>query len=318
MPADSSRIEILQVAPLLPSVEKGLAHAYTVHRLPAFAEQSAFLAPIAARIRGVATSGFVGVSREILSQLPKLEIVSCFGVGVDAVDTAYCRERGIAVGNTPDVLTDAVADLALNLTLSALRRTPQAERYLRQGDWAARKPVPLADDIGGKVMGVLGLGRIGLAIAKRAEAFGVKIVYHGPREKPGIGYRYYADLERMAKECDILMIACPGGRETDKIVNAAVLAALGPKGYVVNIARGSVVDEPALVQALAQGRLKGAGLDVFAQEPNVPGELLALDNVVLLPHIGSATVSTREAMGDLVLRNFAAFFAGEKMPARFV
>ena len=310
-------IEIVQVTPLLPSVEQALNAAYTVHRLWQASDRAALLAEIAPRVRAIATSGGAGADAALIDALPRLEIISCFGVGVDAIDTAHCQAKGVIVTNTPDVLTDEVADLAIGLTLATLRRLPQGDAFVRSGQWPTGK-FPLADKLGGKVMGILGFGRIGQAIGKRAEACGVTVVYSGPRAKAGLPQLYYADLAAMARDSDILMIACPGGPETERLVNAEVLAALGPKGYVVNIARGSVVDEPALVDALVQGRLKGAGLDVFANEPQVPEALFKLDNVVLQPHVGSATHQTREAMGDLVVRNLAAHFVGQPLPTRYV
>ncbi len=310
-------IDILQVTPLLPSVERELAAAYTIHRLWQASDRAALLAEIAPRVRAVATSGGAGANAALIDALPKLEIISCFGVGVDAIDTEHCKKKGIIVTNTPDVLTDEVADLAIGLTLATLRRIPQGDAFVRSGQWPTGK-FALADKLGGKTMGVLGFGRIGQAIAKRAEACGVTVVYSGPRQKAGVSNRYYADLTAMAADIDILMIACPGGPATDKLVNAKVLAALGEKGYVVNIARGSVVDEPALVEALVKGRLKGAGLDVFANEPQVPEALFKLENVVLQPHVGSATHQTREAMGDLVVGNLAAHFGGKPLLTRYV
>ncbi len=308
-------IEILQAGPLLPSVEQALNSAYTVHRLWQAEDRKALLAEIAPRVRAIATSGNVGAKAELIDALPKLEIISCFGVGVDAIDTGYCEKKGVIVTNTPDVLTDEVADLAIGLTLATLRRIPQGDAFVRAGQWPGGK-FPLTDKLGGKTMGILGFGRIGQAIGQRAEAFGVTVVHSGPRDK-GTGHRYYADLAEMAAAVDILMIACPGGPETEKLVDARVIAALGPKGYVINIARGSVVDEPALVEALVQGKLKGAGLDVFVNEPQVPEALFTLENVVLQPHVGSATHQTRAAMGDLVVRNLAAHFSNQPLPSRY-
>ncbi len=310
-------IEIVQVLPLLPSVEQALNAAYTVHRLWEAKDRAAMLAEIAPRVRGMATSGSTGANAALIDALPGLEIIACFGVGVDAVDTAHCQVKGVIVTNTPDVLTDEVADLAIGLTLATLRRIPQGDAFVRGGHWPTGK-FPLADKLGGKTMGILGFGRIGQAIAKRAEICGVSVVYSGPRAKPDLPQRYYADLAEMAAAIDILMIACPGGPETERLVDARVLAALGPQGYVINIARGSVVDEPALVEALVQGRLKGAGLDVFANEPQVPEALFKLENVVLQPHVGSATHQTRAAMGALMVQNLAAHFAGLPLPTRYV
>jgi lactate dehydrogenase-like 2-hydroxyacid dehydrogenase len=240
--------------------------------------------------------------------LPGLGIVACFGVGVDGVDLDYCKKRGIAVSNTPDVLTEDVADIAIGLTIATLRGIAAGDRFVRRGDWA-HGPLPLSTRIGGRTMGILGLGRIGKAIARRAEAVGMRIVWHGRSDQPGVAWQRYADLRAMAAAVDILMVACPGGPATRGLVDREVIDALGRDSYLVNISRGSVVDEPALVEALVAGRMAGAGLDVFADEPNVPAELLRLENVVLTPHIGSASSETRDAMAQLVVDNLDAFYA---------
>jgi hydroxypyruvate reductase len=272
---------------------------------------------VAPNVRGMVTSGGVGANRKLIEALPKLEVISSFGVGYDSIDIGCAKERGVTVTNTPDVLTDDVADTAMALLLGMMRRIPQGDQFVRQGRWPKDK-FPLTDKLGGKKMGVLGLGRIGQAIARRAEPFNVEISYFGPRKKADIAWRYYDNLVAMAKDVDILMIACPGGKDTEGLVNQAVIDALGPKGYVVNIARGSVVVEPALVTALVEGKLAGAGLDVFADEPNVPEALWKLDSVTLAPHVGSATHATRQAMGDLVLKNILAFFAGQPVLTKVV
>lgn len=310
-------VEIVQTIAMIPSVQQVLDRDYVVHKLWEAKDRDAFLKQIAPTVRGMVTSAGAGASRALMEALPKLEVISSFGVGYDPIDIGAAKEHGIIVANTPDVLTECVADTALALTLAMMRRIPQADQFVRQGKWPVDK-FPLTDKMGGKIMGVVGLGRIGQAIAKRAEAFGVEIAYYGPRKKADIPYKYYDNLVTMAKDVDILMIACPGGKETQGIVNAAVIDALGTKGYVVNIARGSVVDEPALVKALVGGKLAGAGLDVFVDEPNVPKELWTLDNVALAPHVGSATHQTRQVMGDLVLKNLAAHFAGKPVIARVV
>ncbi|WP_341703931.1 2-hydroxyacid dehydrogenase [Ferrovibrio sp.] len=310
-------VEILQAAALPPAINEQLLRDYTVHALWQAEDRAALLRETAGRVRGLVTSGSVGADRALIEALPKLEIISSFGVGYDPIDIACAKERGVIVTNTPDVLTDDVADIAMALLLDMMRRMPQGDAFVRAGRWPKER-FPLTDKLGGKTMGILGLGRIGQAIARRAEPFGVAIAYHGPRRKPDIAWHYYDDLIAMAKAVDILMVACPGGKATEGLVNAAVIAALGPKGYLVNIARGSVVEEPALVEALVQGRLAGAGLDVFADEPNVPEALFALDNVALAPHVGSATHATRRAMGELVLNNLAAHFAGKPVLTRVV
>ncbi|MBM3556042.1 MAG: 2-hydroxyacid dehydrogenase [Alphaproteobacteria bacterium] len=286
-----------------------LAETFTVLSHPEAADKAAFL-KAASHVRGLVTGGAAGVDRAIFEALPKLEIVSSFGVGYDAIDVKAAAARGVVVTNTPDVLSEEVADTAITLMLSAAKQTPQAERYLRRGDWAKKGAFPLATSVGGKTMGILGLGRIGLAIARRAEAMTMKVVYHNRSPRKDVSYRYHATLLDMAREVDVLMVITPGGKATDRIVDDAVIRALGPKGLLVNVARGSVVDQPALIRALQDGGLGNAALDVFADEPNVPAELIAIERVVLLPHVGSATVETRNAMGDLQVANIKAWFAG--------
>ena len=311
------RIEIVQVGPSVASFNKALDDAYLVHKLWLAPDRAAMLAEVAPRVRAIATTAGFGAKRDLIDALPKVEIVACFGVGVDAIDTAYCKQRGIPVTNTPDVLTEDVADTALALTLATLRRLPQGDRFIREGKWG-KSNFPLADTLGGKIMGIFGMGRIGQATAKRAEACGMRVIYSGPRAKPDLPQPYLPSLRALAEACDVLMITSPGGAETAKQVNAEILQALGPKGYVVNVARGSIIDEPALIAALQNGTIAGAGLDVFADEPNVPEALWTMDNVVLQPHIGSATQQTRDAMGALTVRNLAAHFAGEPLLTPYV
>lgn len=309
--------EILQTTAMPPAIQKVLDDTYTVHKLFEAKDQAALLKDIAPRVRGMATSGGAGATRALIEALPKLEVISSFGVGYDAIDIDCARERGVTVTNTPDVLTECVADTAMALTLAMMRRIPQADQFVRTGRWPKDK-FPLTDKLGGRIMGIVGAGRIGQAIAKRAEAFGLQIAYFGPRKKAELPWRYYDSLVAMAKDVDILMISCPGGKETNQLVNAAVIAALGPEGYLVNIARGSVVEEPALVQALVEKKIAGAGLDVFADEPNVPEALFKLDTVALAPHVGSGTHETRQAMGDLMLKNLEAWFAGKPVLTKVV
>lgn len=310
-------VEILQTIGMPPAVQKVLDGSYTVHKLWEAKDRAAFLKEVGPRVRGMATSGGAGARRELIEALPKLEIISSFGVGYDSIDIDCAKERGVTVTNTPDVLTDCVADTAMALTLAMMRRIPQADQFVRTGRWPKDK-FPLTDKVGGRIMGIVGAGRIGQAIAKRAEAFGLQIVYFGPRKKTDLSWRYYDNLVAMAKDVDILMVSCPGGKETNQLVNAAVIEALGPEGYLVNIARGSVVEEPALVQALVEKKIAGAGLDVFADEPNVPEALWKLDTVTLAPHIGSGTHETRQAMGDLMLKNLEAWFAGKPVLTKVV
>ena len=271
----------------------------------------------AEHIRAIAHFGHSKVDGTLMDALPKLEIVANFGVGVDQIDLDAAKERKVIVTNTPDVLNDCVADCAMSLVLNTLRRFPQSERHLRAGHWQGRGPFPLATSLGGKVMGVLGLGRIGEAIARRAQAFGMKIRYHN-RNRKDVPYDYDPDLVTLAKNSDVLMIVTPGGAGTAKLVNAKVLDALGPTGYVVNVARGSVVDEAVLLRYLQEKKIAGAGLDVFEYEPVVPAEFYTLENAVLYPHVASATVETRKAMGDLQVENLRAYFAGKPVLTRVV
>jgi len=309
--ADTDRIEVLTAAKLWPPMMESLRGAYTVHDRTHQSDAAAFAA-VAPRIRAIAASGESKVPRELIAQLPRLEIVSVFGVGYDGVDVAAARERGIAVTHTPNVLNDEVADLAMALVLAVSRRLVEADRYVRSGAWA-NGAMPLARKVSGARMGIVGLGRIGMAIAKRAEAFGMSIAYTSRHARPDASYPYFASAEALAREVDFLVVITPGGAATRKLIDAKVLAALGKKGYLVNVARGSVVDEQALVSALRDGTIAGAGLDVFENEPNVPSELLALDNVVLTPHVGSATWQTRQAMADLAFGNLTAHFAGKPL-----
>lgn len=309
--------EIVLTVPVYGPTMEQLFEAFTVHRLWETKERGEFFSAVGGRIRGIATAGGYPINTALFDALPKTEIVSTVSIGVDHVDLAAAKARGIAVTNTPDVLTDDVADIAMALVLAVARRIVAGDRFVRSGEWL-KANMPLTTKIGGARMGILGLGRIGLAVANRAAAFGMTIVYHGPRAKKDVPYRYYSDLTEMARECDYLIITCPGGAATRHAVNAGVLAALGPKGVVINVARGSVIDEPALVAALQDGSLGGAGLDVFIDEPKVPEALYALDNVVVQPHVGSATHATRAAMGQLVVDNLKAHFSGRPLLTRVV
>ena len=307
-------IEILQTYPLLASCEQALARRYTVHKLHEVADKDAWLAENGARIRGHAGAG---VQADLMDRLPNLEIIAGFGVGYDSIDTAAARARDIRVTNTPDVLNDAVAELAIGLMIALARRIPQADRFVREGRWAAGN-YGLFSELTGKTVGILGLGRIGKEIAQRAQAMKMRVVYFGRRRQPNVPYVYYDDLEHMARDSDWLVLVAPGGKDTEGIVSRRVLEALGPEGRLVNVARGTLVDEPALVELLAGGGLGGAALDVFVDEPRVPEALLGLDNVVLSPHQGSATRQTRDAMGALLVANLDAHFAGEPLPSAVV
>jgi hydroxypyruvate reductase len=309
--------DIIVTTKLFPRTQERLSREFTCHMLHEAADRAAFLKELAPRVRALATFGPAGADATLMDALPKLELISNFGVGVDAIDLAAAKKRGIIVTNTPAVLNDCVADTALALTLNVMRKFPQSEGYLRSGYWATRGGYPLTTSLGGKTMGILGLGRIGEAIAKRAQAFGMKIRYHN-RNKKDVAYPYDVDAVALAKNADVLMIVTPGGADTEKLVNAKVLDALGPEGYLVNIARGSVVDEPVLLKYLQEKRIAGAGLDVFADEPRVPPAFFALENAVLFPHVGSATTETRTAMGNLQIDNLLAHFAGKPVLTRIV
>ncbi|GAB1510146.1 2-hydroxyacid dehydrogenase [Actinophytocola sp. KF-1] len=285
---------VLQVCPLLPSLEERLRANYTVVAEPSDDVVAAI------------TSSRYGVTNDQIDAMPSLRAIVHFGVGYETTDVAHARARGIAVSNTPDVLTDCVADLAVGGMIDVLRGLTAADRFVRRGDWR-RGQFPLATKVTGRRVGILGLGRIGRAIARRLAAFDADLSYHSRHRVPDVPYRYAESPVALAAGAEVLVVATSGGQATAGLVSAAVLTALGPAGYLVNIARGSVVDEPALVTALTTGGIAGAALDVFAEEPDVPAALLGLDNVVLLPHIASATTETREAMGDLAFRNLARF-----------
>ena len=307
-------IEILQTHKLLASCEQALAERYTVHKLHEAADKDALLAAVRDRVRGIA-GGNAGP--ELMDKLPRLEIIANFGVGYDSIDTKAARERNIRVTNTPNVLNDAMAEITIGLMISLARRLPQADQYVRQGKWAAGN-FPLQSELNGKTVGILGLGRIGKEIAARAQAMRMRVVYHGRHKQPNEPYIYYDKLVDMARDADWLVLIAPGGKSTDRIVDRAVLEALGPEGFLVNMGRGTLVDEPVLVEMLRSGGIAGAALDVFEKEPNVPEALFGLDNVVLSPHQGSATHQTRYKMGALVVQNLEAHFAGEPLPSAVV
>jgi lactate dehydrogenase-like 2-hydroxyacid dehydrogenase len=283
----------------------------TLHRLWLAPDREQAIDRIASKIKAIAaTSHHAVVDAALMSRLPNLEIIVSFGVGYDHIDAAWAGEHGIIVTHTPGVLDDEVADIAMALTIATVRQLPQAGRYLREGRWRTA-PYPLTATLRERTMGILGFGRIGKAIAQRAAAFGIDVVYHGRSQQIGAPYLYYPTLIGMARACDILMVAAPGGAQTRHIVDRAIIDAVGPDGIIVNISRGSLVDEEALAAALREGRLLGAGLDVFEDEPNVRRELLALDNAVLLPHVGSASRHTRRAMADLMLDNLKSWLDGK-------
>ncbi|WP_066288505.1 2-hydroxyacid dehydrogenase [Arthrobacter sp. B6] len=301
---------VLQVGPLMPMVQDAIVGDYGALRLPdSPSGQDDFLLRHAESFEVAVTSGKVGVGTDLMRALPNLRAVINFGVGYDTTDFSQAAERGITVSNTPDVLNDCVADTAIALYLDVLRKTSAADRYVRRGDWVTTGNFPLATKASGKRVGILGLGRIGKAIARRLEGFDCIISYHSRNRVTGVSYEYAASPAELAAGCDVLIVAAAGGPESVRLVDAAVIEAIGPTGYLINIARGSVVDEAALVAALLKGRLAGAGLDVFADEPKVPEDLFALDNVVLLPHLGSGTHETRADMAELTLANLRSFLA---------
>ena len=308
--ADPQKPDILILKSLQTDVMEALRLHFMLHRLDTAEDHAAFLAECGGRIRGLAVAAQAPVDRALLDRLPRLEIVSNFGVGYDTIDAVEAAKRGIVVTNTPDVLSDEVADLALGLVLATIRQIPQVDRYLRAGHWP-EKPYPLTATLRERKIGILGLGRIGRAIARRLEGFGVHIAYHGRRAQDDVGHTYYASLLELAQAVDVLVIAAPGNRETTGIVNAKVLGALGADGILINVARGSIVDEPALIDALRTGTIRSAGLDVFADEPNVPHALIEMDHVVLLPHVGSGSTHTRTVMERLLVENLVSWFAGK-------
>ena len=305
------KTEILMPRPMMASVVEALEEAFTLHKLWEAPDPEAKLAEIGSHIRGIATMG--KCDSALMQACPALELISSFGVGYDGVDIAHARANGIRVCNTPDVLNDAVAEMAFGLMISLCRRIPQAERYLKASHWKSQGDHPFTAELTGATVGILGLGRIGKEFAARCQAFKMRVVYHGRSEQLYQPYVFYADLEEMARDCDWLVCIAPGGAATRGIISRKVLEALGPRGNLVSIGRGSSVDEAAMVDMLQSGALGGAALDVFEDEPNVPEELFGLENVVLSPHQGSATHKTRWAMGDLVVRNLKAHFAGEPL-----
>ncbi|MBN9421970.1 MAG: hydroxyacid dehydrogenase [Candidatus Accumulibacter sp. 66-26] len=314
----SDRHRVLLLGRQNPALEARLAAAYDLHRLADEADPHAFLATRGSEFAALVTSAIEGADGALLEALPALRVLSSFGVGLDRIDLAAARRRGIAVGYTPDVLNDCVADLAFGLLLDAARSISAADRYVRKGRWK-EAPYPLAARVSGKRLGILGLGRIGRAVARRAGGFDMEVRYHNRSPAKDAPYAYAPSLTELARWSDFLVVAAAGGPASRHIVNGEVLAALGPQGFIVNVARGSVIDESALIEALREGRIAGAGLDVFAHEPNVPDALLALDNVVLLPHVGSGTNETRQAMADRVFDNLHAFFSSGRLisPAPF-
>ena len=308
----SEKIDLLVYGPNKPIIDNGFSDQFVLHPSETRADLDRLNPAVAAKIRGAAvTYGTVRCDGAVMGMFPKLEIVASFGVGYDHVDANYAHEHNIIVTNTPDVLTEEVADIALGLLISTLREFVKADRYLRSGLWTSAQYPLSVGSLRDRKVGMIGMGRIGQAIGRRLGASHVPVVYHSRNPAPGVSYRHYPDLIEMAKAVDTLVVIVPGGPSTAKMINADVLKALGPRGVIINVARGSVVDEPALIAALKSGTILAAGLDVFANEPNVPEELRTMQNVVLLPHIGSASVVTRNAMDQLVVDNLKAWFVGK-------
>ncbi|BFI25285.1 hypothetical protein MPTK2_1g19670 [Marchantia polymorpha subsp. ruderalis] len=304
----------LQSLPLEPRAAEDLHSKFENLFIWEQADPAAFLAEKGASIRGVVTGVRPWVNQELLDKLPNVEIVSSNTVGLDKVDVSLCKERGVSVTNTPDVLTDCTADTALALLLACMRQIPAAHQYVCDGRWPKEGDYPVTNKVSGKRVGVVGLGRIGAAIGKRLEGFGCPISYYSRSKKPQYPeYNYYNSVVELARNSDILVVACALEKATTKIINREVLDALGPTGFVVNIARGPVIDEAELVKALVEKRVAGAGLDVFVNEPEVPKELLNMANVVVQPHVGSATYETRNAMANLVVENLVAHFSGKPL-----
>lgn len=306
-----SDIDIIAMANLQAVLLEPLQAAYAVHQRLHETDPEKFR-KVAPRIRAIAATGESSISAELLQQLPALEIISVMGVGYDGVDVAAAQARGVAVTHTPGVLNDDVADLAMALMLAWARQLPRADRFVRAGQWPAGS-MPLGRRVSGARLGIVGMGRIGQAIAQRASAFGMRIAYTARSAKADLPHRYLPTAAALAAQSDFLVVITPGGAGTRRLIDAEVLAALGPQGCLVNVARGSVIDEGALIAALESGAIAGAALDVFDNEPHAPQALREMDNVVLTPHIGSATDETRRAMADLALANLQAHFAGNPL-----
>jgi lactate dehydrogenase-like 2-hydroxyacid dehydrogenase len=302
-------VDILMMNRFSPKLREELASQFTLHDATG-PDRDAVIAKVKDRVRGLATSGHVKTDAAMLASMPKLEIISSYSAGLDDIDVATALKRGIVVTNTSQALYDDVADVAIGLTLSCMRGFVASDRYLRAGKWKSQGMFPLTTKVSGKTMGLLGLGAIGSAIAKRAEAMGMQIAYT-TRTKKDVPWRHVPSARALAELADILVVAIPGGAATRHMVNAEVLAALGKRGWLVNIARGSIIDDAALIDALQKGTIAGAGLDVFQDEPNVPEPLIGMENVVLFPHLGSGTEETRAAMGKMMLDNLVAHFSGK-------
>jgi len=310
--AASEKVDLLIYGPVRPILETGFPDNFTVHKAETRADLERLPKDVLDHIRAVAvTYHTVKTDAEVMAMLPRLEIVASFGVGYDHVAAAHAGQNNIVVTNTPDVLTEEVADIALGLLIATLREFITADHFVRSGEWTTQNYPLSKGSLRDRKVGMVGMGRIGQAIARRLDASLVPVVYHSRKPAAGVAYQHFPDLIEMAKAVDTLVVIVPGGAGTNKMINAEVLKALGPRGVVVNVARGSVVDEEALIAALKSGDILAAGLDVFEKEPRVPAELTAMKNVVVLPHIGSASIVTRNAMDQLVVDNIEAWFAGK-------
>ena len=305
--------EVLVLVPLYAPTLAALEREYTVRKLWTAGDAGGYLKKECAGVRGVVTTGLAGCGRGIIDALPRLEIIASFGSPRRTVDFEAAAARGIVVTNTPDSIAATVADLAVGLLIAVMRRIPEGERFVRSGKWTAG-PLPPGRGLGGKRCGIVGLGQIGREVARRLEAFGMAVRYHGPARKADVSWPYHSSLEDLARASDCLMVTCPLTEATRGMVGARVLEALGPEGTLVNVARGPIVDERSLIEALERKTIAGAGLDVYWDEPHVPAALMGLDNVVLLPHIGSTTLEIREGRGNKVIANLRAWFAGEPVP----
>lgn len=303
---------VLQKGRLLPAMEKVLKAEFDAHMLANEPDADAFLKQHGGEFTALVTSARFGADDKMMAAMPALKAICSFGVGYDTIDIAAANRRGIVVSNTPDVLNDCVADIAFGLLIDVARGMSASDRFLRRGEWL-KGAYPLQTRVSGKKLGILGLGRIGRVIAKRASGFDMEVRYHNRHRLAGVAYPYIDSAEELASWADFLMVASAGGADTHKLVSAKVLEALGPQGFLINISRGTVVDEAALVDALANKRIAGAGLDVFEHEPKVPKALFGLDNVVLLPHIASGTHETRQAMADLTLANLREYLSNGKL-----
>lgn len=305
--------DILLFEPLVSEIEDALDRAYYVHRAFDAEARVEAVSRLSDQIRGIVTGGGTGVERSLIERLPALEIIAISGIGTDAVDLALSRSRGIRITTTPDLLTEDVADMAIGLLLSTARKLCVGDRHVRSGAWLRGESLPLARKVSGKKIGILGMGRVGRAIAQRASGFGMQIAYTDLYAMADLPYVFMSDLSGLAQWCEFLVIAAAGGVHSRSLVDASILEAIGPDGILINVARGAIVDETALIDALIHGRLGGAGLDVFVDEPRVPEQLLTLDSLVLQPHRASATLETRAAMGHLLLANLTAHFEGQPL-----